>query len=306
MKRLILIFVSTLLFFVLLFMLIGKKKININTADEWNEGNVEIVADSNLKAIIEPLASIYENHYPKAKINFSYNEEDIVIANFKQNKSHAIAINRLLSEDELNNISIVQNNVTVEKITFAYDAIAVITNKKFTDTIFYLQKTDSYLNSNTTKLIFDNAKSGIARTLMNVSNTTPDKFKNAYTLNSTDDVLKYVEMNDNAIGFIPYHLLSNRLATKAKEIRANFKILPVSYNDITVQISQESIAKQQYPLIRPISIYIGNCSDQVINGFTSFLLKRQIAKALLLSGLVPQNMPVREVVVTDEFNPSKN
>lgn len=305
MKKLLLIFTATILFFVLLFMLFGKKKLNINTKDEWNEGTVEIAADSNMQSVLEPLAVIYENYYPNTDIQFLYRNEDVVIADFKQKKDKAIAINRLLTDVELNNIS-VAHNVSIEKITFAYDAIAVITNRNNSDTVYYLGETEKNLQSTTKKLIFDNAKSGIARTLMTVSNAAPAYFKNAYTLSTIDDVLKYIETNKNAIGFIPYHLLSNRYDAKAKYIRANFKILPIAYKDTIVAISQQSIANEKYPLVRPISIYIGNCPEQVIQGFTSFLLKRQIAKALLLSGIIPQNMPVREVVVTDEFNPPKN
>ena len=169
-----------------------------------------------------------------------------------------------------------------------------------------IENTASFLTTSTVaKLVFDNSKSGIARAIMQLSKTDPSLFKNAYSLNSVSDVLKYVSNNANAIGFIPYNLLSNRNEKEAQAIRANFKFLSVSYRDTITAISQESIAQQQYPLVRPISIYIGNCPDLAGQGFTNFLFKQQISKALLLSGLVPKNIPAREVNVTDEFNPEK-
>lgn len=272
---------------------------------EWNKGNVVITADSNLRDILETLIPIYENFYPNANVSFQYTSEDVAISDFKNKKNTIIAIEKQLTPDEIAVAEHHQNAKVLENV-FAYDAIAVISNKAFKDSFFAIENTAKYLNASAAaKLVFDNAKSGIAKVIMHLSNTEPALFKNAYSLNSTTDVLKYVEANTNAIGFIPYNLLSNRNEKEAKYIRTTFKFLPVSYHDTITAISQESIAYREYPLVRPISIYIGDCPDLVGQGFANFLFKRQISKALLLSGLVPKNIPTREVNVTDEFNPNK-
>lgn len=273
------------------------------TKEDWNTGSVIITADSNLSYILEPLIPVYENFYPNAKVSFQYTSEDAAISDFKNKKNTIIAVGRLFSKDE---IDVAQHNQDAKVLenTFAYDAIAVIANKSCKDSVFILEDVSKYLSpGNTTKLVFDNSKSGIARTILQLSKTDPGVFKNAYALNSVTDVLKYVASNTNAIGFIPYNLLSNRNEKEAQYIRSSFKFLRVSYHDTITAISQESIAYREYPLVRPISIYIGNCPDLVGQGFANFLFKRQVSKALLLSGLVPKNIPSREVNVTDKFNP---
>lgn len=275
------------------------------TVNDKNHGSVVITADSNLQYILEQLVPVYENFYPGTKVSFSYTSEDIAISDFKHKKNTIIAVGRLLSPEEMANAEH-NHDAKILENTFAYDAIAVIANKSFRDSVFSLEKTSSYLDGNSQiKLVFDNSKSGIAKSILRFSGTTPDAFKNAYSLASVSEVLKYVASNDNAIGFIPYNLLSNRNEKQAKEIRTSYKFLAVSYHDTITSISQESIAYQTYPLLRPISIYIGNCPELVGQGFTDFLFKRQIQKVLLLSGLVPRNIPTREVNVTDEFNPLK-
>ncbi|MBK9792828.1 MAG: substrate-binding domain-containing protein [Sphingobacteriales bacterium] len=272
---------------------------------DWNTGSVVIVADSNLSYVLEQLIPIYENFYPAAEVSFKYTSEDIAISDFKNKKNTIIAIEKSLTADEIT-VAAHNQDAKILENTFAYDAIAVIANKSFKDSVFVVENTVSFLTTATvSKLVFDNSKSGIARAIMQLSKTDPSLFKNAYSLNSVSDVLKYVSNNANAIGFIPYNLLSNRNEKEAQAIRANFKFLSVSYRDTITAISQESIAQQQYPLVRPISIYIGNCPDLAGQGFTNFLFKQQISKALLLSGLVPKNIPAREVNVTDEFNPEK-
>jgi phosphate transport system substrate-binding protein len=274
-----------------------------NDKEDRNTGSVVITADSNLSAVLEPLIPIYENFYPNAKVSFQYTSEDVAVSDFKSKKNSIIAIGKLLSPDEIDAAQFKQDSKVLEN-TFAYDAIAVIANKSCKDSVLDMEKIADYLTeTSNTKLVFDNAKSGIAKTIMQLSKTSPAQFKNAYSLNSVKDVLKYIETNTNAIGFIPYNLLSNRNEKKAQYIRNTFKLLPVSYHNTTTTISQESIAYKEYPLVRPITIYIGNCPDLVGQGFTSFLFKRQISKALLLSGLIPKNIPTREVNVTDEFNP---
>lgn len=272
--------------------------------NDWNSGKVVIAADSNLKEVLEPLVVIYENYFPKADIEFNFKSEETIINDFKDKKNKAIAVSRLLSENELKNIAFT-HDVSIEKNTFAYDAIAVVANKNFTDSVYTIENTTNYLQNKTMKLVFDHPKSGIARSLMELSGTAPEAFKNAFSLSNTNAVLQYVAANSDAVGFIPYHLFSNRLDKTAQYIRSNFKILPVSYRDTTTVISQKTISDEKYALMRPISIYIGNCPEQVIQGFTSFLLKRQISKALLISGMVPKNLPVREVIVTEEFNPNE-
>ncbi|HRH56766.1 MAG TPA: substrate-binding domain-containing protein [Chitinophagales bacterium] len=299
-------FMSYLYAMILFFCMSGcnstEDKKNTNQED-WNSGSVVITADSNLSAVLEPLIPIYENFYPTAKVSFQYTSEDAAVSNFKTKKNTIIAIGRLLSADEIAKVQFIQDSKVLEN-TFAYDAIAVIANKSNKDSVLVLEKIADYLTlTNNTKLVFDNAKSGIAKTIMQLSKTSPAQFKNAYSLNSVKDVLKYLETNTDAIGFIPYNLLSNRNDKEAQYIRATFKFLPVSYQNTVTTISQESIAYKEYPLVRPITIYIGNCPDLVGQGFTSFLFKRQVSKALLLSGLVPKNIPAREVNVTDEFNP---
>lgn len=280
----------------------SKKKLNYY---DWNNGSVTITADSSLRFVLEQLVPIYENFYPKASVNFNYTSEDKAINDFKKKANTIIAIEKQLSKDEMQSAAFHQDTKIIENI-FAYDAIAVITNKSFTDSVFDINKTAQYLQStSSTKLVFDNAQSGIAKTILQLSGVSAADFKNAYALNNITDVLKYVAENKNAVGFIPYNLLSNRNEQEAKYIRSTYKFLAVAYKNNTIALSQENIANQKYPLIRPIVLYIGNCPEVVGQGFANFLFGQQISKALLLSGLVPVSIPAREVVVTEEFHPSK-
>lgn len=280
----------------------SKKKLNYY---DWNNGSVTITADSNLRFVLEQLVPVYENFHPKASVNFNFTSEDKAIHDFKTKANTIIVVERQLSKDEMQSATLHQDAKIIENI-FAYDAIAVIANKSYTDSVFDINKTAQYLQSaSTTKLVFDNAQSGIAKTILQLSGVPAADFKNAYALNNIADVLKYVAENKNTIGFIPYNLLSNRNEQEAKYIRSTYKFLAVAYKNNTIALSQENIANQKYPLIRPIVMYIGNCPEVVGQGFANFLFERQISKALLLSGLIPMSIPAREVVVTEEFHPSK-
>lgn len=272
---------------------------------DWNNGSVVIMADSNLKNILEPLIPIYENFYPKASVQFQYTTEDDALKGFLNNKYTIVAMEKQFTDAETQQATQVQDAKIMENI-FAYDAIAVIANKSFKDSVFTVEKMNDFLQpSSPIKLVFDNTKSGIAKKLLQLSAIPADVFKNAYSLNSITEVLKYISTNTNAIGFIPYNILSDRNEEEAKKIRNGFKFLSVSYKNKTTALSQENIATQTYPLIRPVVLYIGNCPDYVGQGFANFLFSRQVSKALLLNGLVPKSIPVREVQVTESFNPSK-
>lgn len=272
--------------------------------NERHKGNFVITADINLRYILEQLASIYHIYYPDANISFKYTTEDDAVSNFKLKKNDIIAVEKLLSPDEIANAQFHHQAKVLENI-FAYDAIAIISNKQNSDSIFILDKLENYLNDKSKKIVFDNKQSGIAKQLMQYSNTSAEAFKNAYAVNSVNEVLQFIEHNNDAIGFIPYNSFSNRNEKTAQQIRTQFNILPISYHDTMYTLSQESIATQNYPLIRPIVLYIGNCPELVAQGFANFIFGKQISKALLLSGLVPKNIPIREVIVTEEFHPNK-
>lgn len=269
--------------------------------DEWNIGTITIAADENLKDIALQLALIYEHDYNQAKINFNFQPQDKIISDFINGKITSMLINRNLTKDELEMSNQSQQTKVVENI-LAYNAIALISNKTFIDTAIILTNLKNYLQTNsTTKLVFDNTKSGIAKYILEKEKLDISLFKNALVVNNTDEVIDFVERNNSSIGFIPFNYISNMHAAKAKAILSKIKTLAIIDSNRMYSLSQQSIYDFKYPLSQPITIVLGKNPEIVGTAFVNWLVKERASKILLKEGLVPYYMPNRNINVQDEL-----
>lgn len=271
------------------------------TTSEWNSGTIIIATDENLQNIAEQLSQIYEHDNPKAHIKFNYQAQDKIIDDFVNGKISSMLISRTLTKNEKDISTQNQKTATVENV-FGYNAVALIANPKFNDSVFDIKKLSDYLQPNSAvKLVFDNKQSGIARYIMQLANVDPALFKNALAVNNAQEVMEYVQRNQASVGFISFNQISNRDVSETKSILSSLKILDVKRNDTIYEVSQESIYSFTYPLQQSMNIVLGRNPELVGTGFTNFLTKERAAKILLRAGLVPANMPARRVEVRDEL-----
>lgn len=274
-----------------------------SSSNEWNTGTITIATDENLENIAPQLAQIYENDNPAAHIIFNYQPQDKIIADFISGKITSMFISRALTKEEIAYSSQQQKTATVQNI-IGYNAIAVIANHGFKDSIFYLKNITNYLQANSSiKLVFDNNQSGIPKNIMQQTNLKPADFKNALVVKNAQEVIEYVQRNTASIGFIPFNLISNHFDSSATKILTNIKLLAVNHNDTIQQISQESIYQQKYVLEQCLNIVLGRNPELVGTGFTNFLTRERAAKILFRAGLVPAVMPNRNMIIREEILP---
>jgi phosphate transport system substrate-binding protein len=245
---------------------------------------------------------VYENSFPQATINFQYKNEEELVRDFVAGRAKVIIISRELSPAE-NQEAAVNQKIEIREHIFAYDAVAVIAGKNYKDSVLAIEKIPEFLLLHTsTKLIFDNAYSGIAKQVMQLCQVNPSAFKYAFVVKNPQEVIDYVSNDPHAVGFIPFNYISNSYEQSDLNNRQKIKLLGLSQKDTVYKLSQENIAYSYYPLKRPLNIILGNSPDLVGIGFTNFLHRTQAAKILLKSGLVPKFLPVRKVVVREELN----
>jgi phosphate transport system substrate-binding protein len=280
-----------------------KNKTGITSeSNDWNSGKIVIASDTNLRSVLDQMKPVYENSYPDAVVDFNYSNEEDIVRDFINGKVRVMIISRSLLETERQQSASVQQINEVREHIFAYDAIAVISCKQFRDSVIALEQIPGFLQENSAiKMVFDNAYSGIAKQVMSVCNIHAEAFKNAYVVKNPQAVIDYVANDPQAIGFIPFNFISNSYLETNVVNRQKIKLLAISVHDTAYSLSQNDIAYSNYPFKRPLNIVIGNNPDPVGRGFTNFMHRRQAAKILLKSGLVPVNIPVRNVTVHDEL-----
>lgn len=271
------------------------------TTSEWNTGTITIATDENLKNIAEQLSQIYEHENPEAHIIFNYQLQDKIINDFVNGKISSMLISRNLTRNEKEISNQNQKTAAVENV-FGYNAVALIANKSFKDSVLNIKNLSDYLQPNAAvKLVFDNKQSGIARYIMQLANIEPLLFKNALVVNNSQEVIEYVQRNQTSIGFIPFNLISNRDENETKSLIESIKILDVKQNDTIHEVSQSTIYNFTYPLQQSINIVLGRNPELVGTGFTNFLTREKSAKILLRAGLVPAFMPNRNIEIRNEL-----
>jgi phosphate transport system substrate-binding protein len=268
--------------------------------NDWNSGKITISTDESVSNITAQLKQIYEHENSNAQILLKYQPQDKIISQFINGEISSMIISRALTEKEKESSQQHQQVEIIENI-FAYTAVAVIANAAVKDTAFDVRKIKDYLQPNSSiRLVFDNEQSGIPSFIASKASIGSTSFKNALVVKNTEAVIEYVQLNSNAIGFIPYNLISEENGERAK-ILSRVKLLAVTNGGAVYIPSQESIYNFTYPLQCPINLVLGRNPELIGKGFSNFLCRVKASKILLRAGLVPRYMPVRRIVVHNEL-----
>ena len=149
----------------------GKKAIN----ETPTRGNIRIVADESFQPLIETEVFTFIHLYSSAKIKPEFKPEYDVINDFMNDSVKVIVTSKKLSDYQIQYLRDTQ--IIARTTTYAYDALALITNLDNKDTLvkyntvkdIFLGKINAWKEVNEKsklgdiRIIFDNTKSGNIR-----------------------------------------------------------------------------------------------------------------------------------------------
>ncbi|WP_069659659.1 PstS family phosphate ABC transporter substrate-binding protein [Arcticibacter eurypsychrophilus] len=265
-------------------------------------GTTKMLVDESVTPIIEDELVVFENIYKQAKISASYDTENNVIRDFLADSARIAILTRNLRPDEA---KIIQNRKLLIHVNrFAIDAIALVVNKSTADTLITVQELIDILQGRTSRrqLVFDNANSSTVRYLMELAEVKQLPQKGVYALNSNQEVIKYVHNNLGSIGVIGFNWIKQP-PVELEGIVAELKLMRVKNlpgkpgSDKYYIPNQDNLAQEQYPLSR--NVYIINCQagGGLGLGFASFLAGEVGQRVVLKSGLMPDSIPTREILI---------
>jgi len=277
---------------------------------EINAGSIEIYADANYALLTNELIKSYENIYDSARITPYYMSEQSAIAAFLKDSVHLLLIGRTLHDHELQKAEAAQGIPARENI-IAYEALAVVHAGKSADSIFDLDAFAANRNNDVKnkytdkKYIFSNTQSGTLTYLFETIGIENPNTENMFAVNSIDDFISYLENDSSAIGFLSFALISDKDDPAARKILEKIKIMQIVHTDTTgtrmiTELSQSNIATHAYPLVRPINLVLGNSPERLGTGFVNFMFKSRPGRIFLKSGLVPAQMPERQILIKQE------
>jgi len=273
--------------------------------DTMIAGTLNIQVDSTIEPIVEDVLAVFQSVYPRAVVTqVNRNEADIVKALLTDAASVAVLSRKLTEGEEAHFAKVgIKPRVTA----FATDALAFVASKAAKDSIISVDDIYKILRgeepSSAKQLVFDNANSSTVSYLMMKAGVDKIPLKNVYSLKNTAEVLTFVDKNTTAIGVIGVNWL---VQTPTELVQSVEKIQVLGVNTVKKgtagneyqKPSQSNIAAGSYPFTRTLYLLNYQGKQALGMGFANYLSAPEGQRIVLKSGLVPVNIPPREIEIT--------
>lgn len=295
---------------------IGSCKGDRQTLNETpTRGKIRISVDESYKLLIDAEIFTFTAIYPYAEITAEYKPEYDVISDFINDSVKVIVTNQKPTDDQIEYL--LEQQIIVRTVTFAYDALAIIVNKENPDSLLDYNTFEEIFHGKITSwkkinpeskldkiaVIFDNTKSGNIRYFKEkfyIVNL-PDNF---YAVNNNEEVIDYISRNKNGLGIISVNWISDKDDSLSMSFINKIKVVAVS-NPFMDQGTyylpyQGSIYDKSYPFNREVYIVSRETFTGLGSGFISWVTGEKGQRIVLKSGLVPATMPIRLIQVKNQ------
>lgn len=271
-------------------------------------GEINLYVDTTVQPVIEDVLAVFHSVYNRAKITQVNKTENEIVNALLKDSATVVVMSRLLTDEE--NAHFSKRKILPKVTPFASDAVAFITNKAAKDTIINLADILKVLKGETSdkvqKLVFDNANSSTIQLLLQEAGIKKAADKNIYSLKTNEEVIKYVHDTPGVVGIVGVNWLSQP-PQSLSAIVSDITVLGVDNVKIDKNVkkyykpTQSNIGAGFYPLIRKLYVLNYSSADDLGTGFANYLGAFEGQRIILKSGLLPVDIPAREIEVRSEL-----
>ena len=295
------------------------KKPKDGRTDTFNTGTIEIYADSSFSPIVSEEVEVFESRCFNADLVPKYTNESDGINGVLDGKVWMMFASRRLSDKEIKFLH--SKRFQPYNIPIGYDGFSLIINRENTDSCITVNNIKKILtgevndwkqlnpksNRGKIEVVFDNARSGIVHFAEDsILGGKPISNTNAFTTNSTEGVISYVESSPNAIGILGSNWLNDKRDSTNLTFKRNIRVMRVSRMEKATPYNsylpyQGYLLNGNYPLVRTLYIILNDPHNGLPTGFSHFVESPIGQKIILKAGLLPYrgDLTIRKVKVTD-------
>jgi phosphate transport system substrate-binding protein len=276
-------------------------------------GNIKITVDESFQPLIDTEVFTFTHLYTNAKIKPQYKPEYDVINDFMNDSVKVIVTSKKLTDDQIQYLR--DTSVVARTITFAYDALVLVTNKENKDTLITFKSVkDIFLGIATSwkdlepksklgniRIVFDNTRSGNIRyfkELFEIKGNLPGNF---YAVNNNKEVIDFVSRNPDAMGIVSANWISDKDDPECRSLMSKINRVAVSQQMVDdgsyYYPDQGFIYQKSYPFVREIYLISRETFKGLGSGFIQWATAELGQRIVLKSGLVPATMPIRLVQI---------
>jgi phosphate transport system substrate-binding protein len=264
--------------------------------DTPSEGRIRISVEESFKPFIEQELKVFALSFPKATIEVSYKSEIDCFKDLASDSTRMIIVTRGLNKKEQANYKDQLSYAPTFGI-LAYNAIAVVVNKKSKDSVYSMSDLSASLSGkNNKQVVMDGSNlTGIVRFLKDsLLHETPFG-KNVVSANGSEEVISYIKDNPNAIGFVGMNWVGDNYDPKQMEDRKTLKMALVECTlciekGYYSQPSQSNISKGHYSLSLPIYYILKENAPGLGTGLLNFMSLERGQLIFQRAFLVPAKM----------------
>lgn len=269
-------------------------------------GELNVVVDETVLPLIKEQEEVFLSAYPNTKLNIIAKPELLAVRELLSKTAGVAILARELNEMEYDYFK--KRSITPRVFPVWTDAIVVVANTKQPDTtvtISYLVQAMKGESVDQRKIVFDNLNSSTFRHLKELGKLEKVSANFVEGQESSEKVLEAVANDPNKLGILGFNMYLDLITSfRAKD---DIRILSVkntvgdSADNIYYQPNQSTIAAEQYPLRRVFYVQNYQPNLGLGIGFSAFLTGDRGQRIVLKSGLVPADMPGRDIIIRDEI-----
>ena len=272
--------------------------------DTYNEGEVSVYVEESITPIFEDINTVFKSKYPNAIVHMVPASENKILRLLLADSTRLAFLPRKFNTEEEAHF---EGKVIPKQTPIAKDAIIFIVNKESHDSLVKYDDIVNLLKNEKSEqiLVFDNINSSLVNQFKKEAGIKQPG-KNVYFLPTTARVVDYISRSKNAIGIVGINWLlqpDDSLAKYTKDIKS-LAVWNAKENTY-FKASQSTIADGTYPLIRELYMIDLQGKHGLGKGFTSFAASDIGQRIVLKSGLMPYNIPPRQIIINADQKPTK-
>jgi phosphate transport system substrate-binding protein len=264
--------------------------------DTPSEGRIRISVEESFKPFIEQELKVFALSFPKANIEVAYKSEIECFKDLASDSTRMIIVTRGLNKKEQANYKDQLSYAPTFGI-LAYNAIAVVVNKKSKDSVFTMAEISTALSGkNNKQVVMDGSNlTGVVRFLKDSLLHQTAFGKNVVSAKGSEEVISYIKDNPNAIGFVGMNWVGDNYDPKQMEDRKTLKMALVECTlciekGYYSQPSQSNISKGHYSLTLPIYYILKENAPGLGTGLLNFMSLERGQLIFQRAFLVPAKM----------------
>ncbi|MCC6401516.1 MAG: substrate-binding domain-containing protein [Flavobacteriales bacterium] len=264
-------------------------------------GQVLVLADQDLRPVIEDQRTTFEALYAKARIEVRYLPERQLVQAMLNDSVRAVFGSFMPGGDQQAYFRTRQLTPFVEVV--ATDAIAVLGHPAGPDSLSLDELrgilTDGRLRDRTCTVLLDDPGSGVARTLVDsLWQGATDRALKVQVAQGPEDLVQRLRTDSTAIGLLAFSLLSDLDDPACRALREGLRLVPVHRGVGPALVPTQGTLKDgRYPLRRPLMMLVTEGKSGLGTGFASFVAGHKGQRILLKKGLAPAHVPARDVMI---------